>query len=98
MVNSVLAKHVQMEDYSSLDFTDLSLKFRVVRDCMIKWKVPVSNADLSNIIDYNTLVECISGKWLTEKQLKTCNDFQQRDPVKDALKTIALPKNVHFIK
>ena len=98
LVDSVLAKYIdaQPQEFKQIDFTDLPLKFKVVRDCMQASGIPVSNADLTNIIDYATLVECMSGKWMTEKQLSTCNDFRARDPVKETLANLPLPSNLYF--
>lgn len=103
MVHDIVKKYVLFDEraleWKNIDFTSLPLKFKVVRDCMLKSGTLISSADLSNIIDIPTLIECVSGKWGMERDYGTLNEFRARDPIKSffELERENLPLNMYFI-
>lgn len=62
--------------------------------------IKVSNADLTNIVDTLSLIECMTGKWEAKRLNATLNAFDLRDPVKYMFesKKAGLPLNMYFIQ
>lgn len=78
------------------DFSNLSLKFKVVQACIKDQPLKVTNVDLTNIIDTLSLIECVSGKWQAEREFNTLNAFNLRDPIKNMF-TYPQPSTMYFV-
>ncbi|KAJ3295883.1 hypothetical protein HK104_002223 [Borealophlyctis nickersoniae] len=98
VVREIVAKYVtfQGDDWRNVDFVSLSLKFKVVRDCMAACGRQLSNFHLTNSVDVESLIKILK----EVGHEKVVNPFRKDDPVEMMFLEQAdeIPSNVYFVK
>ncbi|KAI8812151.1 hypothetical protein BJ742DRAFT_850719 [Cladochytrium replicatum] len=97
-VKKVVESHVNCtnpDDWRKISLHIPALKFRVVRDVMLKVDCNLSNVDLTNIRDVEGIMQAIQAQRSLTSQ---ANPFSRLDPVQRyfELQSDNLPSNIHW--
>ncbi|KAJ3086241.1 hypothetical protein HK102_013378 [Quaeritorhiza haematococci] len=99
MVRNVVETYVKCrgDEWREVEFASPSLKFKIIRDTMVRTGRRISNVDLTNILTVQDLIECVDGKWAQAVE----NPFDNTDSVRVFFEELRvnnkLPPNLYFM-